>query len=167
MFTAQKGCGAFLNGSRITVNDTQTLPKSTIAFEVNFGRAPFLRPTLLARLTAFLERSMTVRSFGSAALEMGYVAKGSFDSFIAEHLKPWDIAAGALIVVEAGGVVIDVKGGVYKIMQPNVIAASSMEIAMGVKDLLDGVGRRMEDEGTSVRALYGKFRAAGGSIQKL
>ncbi|KAG5666886.1 hypothetical protein PVAND_014893 [Polypedilum vanderplanki] len=167
-FSAQKGLGAFLNGNKIKVRETEVLQGSTIATEINFGTFPFVRPQMMAKLNLFFENHIRIRTLGSAALEMGYLAKGTFQLFLCERLKPWDVAAGALIILEAGGVVIDIKTGEdYKIMQPNIIAASNMKIALELKKALDGIDAKLEEEGKTPKILYEKFIAAGGNIKDL
>ncbi|XP_012155575.1 uncharacterized protein LOC105664664 [Ceratitis capitata] len=72
------------------------------------------------------------RGFGSAAVTLCYVARGCIDCFTVEDLQPWDIAGGALIVLEAGGVVYNFKGGEFSIMKPNCVVAATKELAKEV-----------------------------------
>ncbi len=114
-FSAVKGKGALLNQHRIRVNNTRKIEDALIG--TGF---PFRHPE---KLNAFLEKFTRIfpdisgmRRAGSAALDLAYVAAGRLDGFWEEDLKAWDIAAGALIVQEAGGVVSDFKG------QPNFLS---------------------------------------------
>lgn len=84
---------------------------------------------------------------GSAALTLGYVAKGAIDGYNIENLKPWDIAAGALMVQEAGGIVIDKNGGPINIMKPDIIAAGTLKIAQELLEMISQIDQRLEAEG--------------------
>lgn len=102
----------------------------------------------MERATEFVKRSIGVRAIGSAALTLGYVAHGVIDAYNIEDLKPWDIAAGALIVEEAGGVVIDVvSGGKYDIMKPNIIAAGNKKLADDIREIITEIDQRLLAEG--------------------
>lgn len=102
IFTAQKDVGAFLNNQRIYVSNTQ--------FEhalVGFGTAPYygnLAESGMKLALAFLKKAGDLRRTGSAALDLAYLACGKQDIFFELNLSPWDVAAGALLVEEAGGV---------------------------------------------------------------
>lgn len=147
LYTAKKGQGAFLNGKKIEASKKEDLSRCILAHEISIGAIPEWRPKYVGRAIAFLERCQGLRSLGSAALILGYVAKGAFDAFNIEDLKPWDIAAGALIIQEAGGVVINSKGGKYDIMKPNVIVAGTLKIANEIKEIIGEIDRRLEAEG--------------------
>jgi myo-inositol-1(or 4)-monophosphatase len=73
-----------------------------------------------------------VRRSGSAALNFAYVAKGALDAFWATHIHPWDVAAGVLLVHEAGGVVTARDGGDFDLWNPNFLAAASVELHAGI-----------------------------------
>jgi myo-inositol-1(or 4)-monophosphatase len=109
MYVAEKGHGAYLNDRRLRVAARQNLPDILVA-----SGAPFMgkegREEFLAELNAIVSSTAGVRRFGSAALDLAWVASGRFDAFWERGLKPWDIAAGLLIVREAGGVVSDLDG---------------------------------------------------------
>jgi len=108
-FSAWKGGGAWLNGDRIRVSSAEKVAQSLIAtgFPVdNFTRlTPFLRT-----VSHFIQHSRGVRRVGSAATDLAYVACGRFDAFFEYNLNPWDVAAGILLVHEAGGAVSDFSG---------------------------------------------------------
>lgn len=110
MFYAEKGGGAYLNGKQIHVS---SLPlEKALAL---FGTTPYMRDTMSGAVTelmhGLLVRSVDVRRFGAAAADLCYVACGRAASFAEMLLSPWDIAAGALIVSEAGGVASRFDGG--------------------------------------------------------
>ena len=107
-FAAEKGKGAFLNGTRIHVSRQASLEKSLIAMGFPYDN----RGRQKAYMDILLEvnsNSRGIRRLGSAALDMAYVAAGRFDAFYEYALNPWDVAAGAVIVSEAGGLVSDFK----------------------------------------------------------
>lgn len=98
LYTAQKGHGAFLNGEKIEVGKSDDLGHCLIAHEISLGCVPIISPKYIEVARAFLPKCHGIRAIGSAALTLGYVAKGAIDIYYIEFLKPWDIAAGALIV---------------------------------------------------------------------
>ena len=109
-FSALRGGGSFLNGKSIRVSERKVLSESLIAtgFPVNnFTRLdPFL-----ACIAEFMRTTHGVRRIGAAAADLCYLACGRFEGFFEYNLNPWDVAAGALIVEEAGGTVSDFSGG--------------------------------------------------------
>jgi myo-inositol-1(or 4)-monophosphatase len=108
-FYAEKGGGSFLNGKDIHVSSRPTLSESLIAtgFPIyNFNRLD----SYLSALTYFMKHTHGVRRIGAAAADLCYLACGRVDAFFEYNLNAWDVAAGALIVTEAGGTVCDFKG---------------------------------------------------------
>ncbi len=110
MFLAEKGQGAYLNSKRLRV-----AARRNIADTLNATGIPFMgkpgHPAFLAELAQVMRLSTGVRRFGSAALDLAWLAAGRYDSFWERGLKPWDMAAGLLMVREAGGLVTDLNGG--------------------------------------------------------
>jgi myo-inositol-1(or 4)-monophosphatase len=102
LFTATRGGGAFLNGAPLAVSGIDDLVDSLLVTGFSYG-VHERRKAHVALFEAFLGRAQAVRRLGSAALDLCYVAAGRFEAFWEQHLKPWDVAAGALIVEEAGG----------------------------------------------------------------
>jgi myo-inositol-1(or 4)-monophosphatase len=102
LFTAERGEGAYLNGQRLSVSTTTNLLDALLVtgfpYDVHQQSGD-----LVELFGAFLGRARAVRRLGSAALDLCYVAAGRFEAFWEQHLKPWDVAAGALVVEEAGG----------------------------------------------------------------
>lgn len=108
-FYAEKGKGAFLNGLAIKVSERASLSESLIAtgFPIyNFSRID----SYLSVLKHFMQHTHGVRRIGAAAADLCYLACGRVDAFFEYNLNPWDVAAGALIVREAGGIVNDFSG---------------------------------------------------------
>ncbi|WP_208347669.1 inositol monophosphatase family protein [Pseudaestuariivita rosea] len=113
LFFAEKGTGAWLNESRLRVSGRNRLIESVFATGLPFGGSPNL-PDLLQDLARLLPATAGVRRWGAAALDLAYVAAGRYEGFWERGLNPWDIAAGLIIVREAGGLVepIDPKGDI-------------------------------------------------------
>lgn len=124
MFSAEKGEGATLNHKRISVSETEELSESLIVtgFPYDFSKtANFAR-----HLHEFLLRSRGVRRDGSAAIDMAYVACGRFDGFWEEGLNPWDVAAGLLLINEAGGRVSYYDASPFSIYMPPICASNGL-----------------------------------------
>jgi len=102
LFSAIKGQGTLLNGSPIRVSDTPGMDKALLATGFPYTDFSFLEEYMLL-FTDFIRASHGLRRFGSAALDLAYVAAGRFDGFFEFGLNPWDVAAGILLVREAGG----------------------------------------------------------------
>lgn len=158
LYTAKKGEGAFLNGKKIETSKKEDLSRCVLAHEISLGTMAAYAPKYIERARAFLGRCIGLRALGSAALTLGYVARGSIDAYNIEDLKPWDIAAGALIIQEAGGVVMDVSGGKYNIMKPNVIVAGTAKIANDIKDIVSQIDIQLDAEGKTPKQLLSKMR---------
>ena len=110
MFSAEMGGGAWRNGKRMRVSQHQTLDGAFLATGFPF-RAQSRFDTYLAIFGEVIRQAKGVRRAGSAALDLAYSAAGVYDGFFEFNLAPWDVAAGALMVREAGGVVSDFSGG--------------------------------------------------------
>ncbi len=110
MFHAEKGNGAWLNESRLRVSARHRLIESIFATGVPFGGRADL-PETLQDLARIMPTCAGVRRFGAAALDLAYVAAGRYDGFWERGLHPWDIAAGIVIVREAGGIVEPLNEG--------------------------------------------------------
>jgi myo-inositol-1(or 4)-monophosphatase len=123
MFWAEKGAGAFHNDRRLRVSARRHLGEALIGTGIPFiGRGDHDR--YLETLTSVMAATSGVRRMGVASLDLAYVAAGRFDGFWEFALKPWDIAAGLLIVREAGGYVSDFAGGQGMMASGDVIAAN-------------------------------------------
>ncbi|XP_063853239.1 inositol monophosphatase 1-like isoform X2 [Scylla paramamosain] len=136
MFTAKKGQGAYLNGERIRVSGQKDLSQALIFAEMGTSRDPEKVKTVLTNLTTLMPRAHGLRDCGSAAVSMAYIAAGFADILFHYGLGPWDMAAGALLVWEAGGVVYGLEGGPFDLMRRRVLCASSPELAQEVAGLL-------------------------------
>ena len=123
MFVAEKGQGAFLNDRRMRVSARREMSEALFATGVPFGDKESL-PTMLRELARLMPRCAGVRRFGSAALDLAYVAAGRYDGFWEREIKPWDMAAGLVIAREAGALVADLEGGTEMITRGEVIVAN-------------------------------------------
>src|SRR5690606_9621465 len=112
LFTAERGRGAFLNGRRLRVSSADRLIDALLVTGFPYTVQERL-PELLGLFGAFLAKARAVRRLGSAALDICYVAAGRMDGFWEQGLNPWDIAAGVLLVEEAGGRVTSLDGGPF------------------------------------------------------
>jgi len=111
MFWAEKGGGAFLNERRLRVSGRRELKDALFATGIPFAAVSGARRLAFARtLGVLMPQVAGIRRFGAAALDMAWVAAGRFDGYWELGLKPWDMAAGLLIVREAGGFVTDPAG---------------------------------------------------------
>ena len=132
MFTAEKGDGAFLNNSRLRVSGRRNMIESIFATGVPFGGAREL-PATLQDLARLMPQTAGVRRWGSAALDMAYVAAGRFDGYWERRIKAWDVAAGILLVKEAGGFV--------EALEPGASAVDSGAIICANAQLFDGFAK--------------------------
>ncbi len=125
LFRAEKGKGAFMNDQRLRVSGRRRMIECIFATGLPFGGRPELPPTMrdLGRL---LPATAGVRRFGSAALDLAYVAAGRYDGYWERGLQPWDCAAGLLIVREAGGFVEPLAG--QDVFEARTIVAANAEI---------------------------------------
>jgi len=125
LFEATRGGGARLNGRSISVSTVAELGKSLLAtgfpYDIRTSGENNVR-----EFGEFIFRAQAVRRCGSAALDLCYVACGRFDGFWELKLKPWDVAAGALIVTEAGGVVSSFEGGPFDISAGRALASNGL-----------------------------------------
>ncbi|XP_055630559.1 uncharacterized protein LOC129771170 [Toxorhynchites rutilus septentrionalis] len=138
-FSAVRGKGAYLNEGKIQTSGIGELKKALVAHESSIACYASARPYIFGRGLEFIKECIGLRAMGSAALTLAYIANGNIDCYAIDYLKPWDIAAGALLVQEAGGVVINIKGGKYDILKPDVIAASCEKLAQRILEIVQKV----------------------------
>jgi myo-inositol-1(or 4)-monophosphatase len=123
LFTGERGQGAFVNGTRLRVSETRNLLDALLVTGFPYDVHEKLVP-LLAMFGAFLGHARAVRRLGSAALDLCYVAAGRIDGFWEQTLKPWDVAAGALIVEEAGGRITGMDGSRFDPAAAHLVASN-------------------------------------------
>jgi myo-inositol-1(or 4)-monophosphatase len=123
LFTASKGAGAFLNDRRIRVSKRAKLDEALVGTGFPFRKLGDL-DRYLKMLRVMTERTAAVRRPGAAALDLAYVACGRYDAFFELGLAPWDVAAGALLIAEAGGLIGDFSGEPNHLFGDEVAAGS-------------------------------------------
>jgi myo-inositol-1(or 4)-monophosphatase len=123
-FHAHRGGGAYLNGVRISCTPLDHLDAALIATGFPFRRMDRL-PAYLAAFERFVRSTSGLRRAGAASLDLAYTACGRYDGFFEIGLSPWDLAGGALVVMEAGGLVTDVQGGPGFLKDGSVVAAGA------------------------------------------
>jgi myo-inositol-1(or 4)-monophosphatase len=144
LFTATKGRGAFLNDRRLRVSKRTRLQESLISTGFPF-RAGDNFPSYLAMMGDVMQRSAGLRRPGAAALDLAYVAAGFTDGFFETGLQPWDVAAGSLLVTEAGGLIGNFSGEANFLEQKECLAGNPKIYAQLV----------------SIIGKYSKFASAG------
>jgi myo-inositol-1(or 4)-monophosphatase len=136
MFSAEAGGGATCNGRSIRASQCAELSEALVAasFAANVPRGS----VEVARFVEILHRSQAVRRMGSAALNLSYVAAGRLDAYWATSVKAWDVAAGVLIVREAGGLVTGVDGGPFDLNRPSFVAAATIRLHGQMRNAFEG-----------------------------
>ena len=138
MFWAEKGKGAFMNDRRLRVAARTQIIEAVLATGIPFAGRPG-HGQFLKELHQIAQRVSGVRRFGSAALDLAWVAAGRFDGYWERGLSAWDIAAGVLLVTEAGGKVTGIDGGDLDIRSGSILAAN-LELHPQVLELLKAAG---------------------------
>jgi myo-inositol-1(or 4)-monophosphatase len=142
-FWAVRGKGAFLNNRRLRVSARDRLADAVLATGIPFGLRPG-KAEMLAALGPVMERTAGVRRMGAASLDLAYVAAGRYEAFWEIGLAPWDVAAGIVIVREAGGFVTEIGGGSDPLDGGSILATND-KLHGPVGDMLreaTGIGRR-------------------------
>uniref|UniRef100_A0A023FV11 Inositol-1-monophosphatase n=1 Tax=Amblyomma parvum TaxID=251391 RepID=A0A023FV11_AMBPA len=139
MYTAIKGHGAFCNGSKLRVTGQEEISKALIISEVGSSRDAGHMQFVFQNMHNLMKKAQGLRCLGSAALDMCSVASGEADAMYEFGIHVWDIAAAALVVAEAGGVVMDTQGGPLNLMHRRVLCASSQVLANTISQILNHV----------------------------
>ena len=136
LFWAEKGEGAWLNDRRIRVSGRRDPNECLFATGLPFAGRPG-RERALEETRRVLEVTAGVRRFGSAALDLAFVAAGRYDAYWERDLNSWDVAAGAVLVREAGGFVTEIEGGKNFLTAGSILAANA-EVYDEAKALIEG-----------------------------
>jgi myo-inositol-1(or 4)-monophosphatase len=136
LYWAEKGEGAFLNDRRLRVSARGDLDVALFATGLPFKGRPG-RDVALRETERVLENTAGIRRYGAAALDLAFVAAGRFDAYWERGLNNWDVAAGIVLVREAGGVVSEIEGGPKPALSGSILAANS-SIYEKAKALLNG-----------------------------
>jgi myo-inositol-1(or 4)-monophosphatase len=140
MFTAEKGKGSFLNGQPLHVSSVKDLENSLVATGFPFRRKELIDPYLQLFRNIFY-RVSDIRRAGSAALDLAHLASGRCECFFEIGLSPWDIAAGSILIKEAGGIITDFGGGTDFLETGNIVSGTPDlhgEILKEVRDVFSG-----------------------------
>ena len=141
IFTAEKGKGSFLNGRRLRVSSVQDLKHSLITTGFPFRKKDFIDPYLRLFKNIFF-RVSDIRRAGSAALDLAHLASGRCECFFEIGLSPWDMAAGSILIREAGGIVTDFEGGPDYLQSGNIVCGTpdlQREILKEVMSVFNGL----------------------------
>ena len=125
LFTASLAGGAYLNGKKLQVSSESDLSRSLLATGFPYD-IRVSNENNLNFFNAMAVRAQAIRRPGAAALDLAYLAAGRIDGFWELKLKPWDTAAGCLIVEEAGGVISDMTGGKWDLYSPGLVASNGL-----------------------------------------
>ena len=125
LFWAEKGAGAYLNRRRIRVSSRGQIGDAVLATGIPFGNRPG-KEEFVSVIQPIMELAAGVRRFGSAALDLAYVAAGRYEGFWEYGLQPWDVAAGIIMVREAGGMVSEIGGGADMLHRESIVAANDL-----------------------------------------
>ena len=151
LFTATRGRGAFLNDRRMRVSRRTHLRDCLIGTGFPFRDGSYL-DTYLAMMKAMITQTAGLRRPGAAALDLAYVAAGFYDGFWEVGLNPWDVAAGSLLVLEAGGLIGDLDGDSDYLFGGQVIAANPKIFAQMVTALSPYRADMQRDRAAAVAA---------------
>ncbi len=133
LFMAERGQGARLNGIPLKVSDAETVLDSMLCTGFPYDVHQTV-DEVVGLFGDFVSRARAVRRLGSAALDLCYVAAGRFDGFWEQRLQPWDMAAGALLIEEAGGRVTDMHGSTFSSRTGSIIASNGR-----IHDEMEGI----------------------------
>ena len=137
MYTAIKGRGAFLNGQRIKTSGIRKLREALVLMELSCGGNTTKRNVCLANVAMLSEKAHAIRCPGPAALDIAWVGGGSADAYFHSGFHCWDMAAGIVIVKEAGGAVHALDGGEADLMSRGILVAASEELSLELTKLIE------------------------------
>ena len=134
VFWTERGIGAFVNNRRLRVSGRVRLDEALLATGTPFNRNDKETCDLfMDQMRSVMQKTAGIRRYGAAALDLAYVAAGRYDGFWENGLEPWDVAAGLLLVREAGGFVTNLEGQRYDLGAANILATN------------DGLHRKLTD----------------------
>lgn len=130
LYEAQVGCGAFLNGNKLEVSKESSFQKSLIStgFPYTSASCEDDLNDVMVKIRKILPQCQDIRRLGSAAIDLCYVARGTYEAYYEMNLKAWDVSAGIIILTEAGGKVSSLDGSEYKLFEDKYIVASNAYI---------------------------------------
>ncbi|AGS06820.1 inositol monophosphatase family protein [Candidatus Profftella armatura] len=122
LFTAIKGCGAYLNEKRIRVNKRNKINDALIGTDFSFKNN--INSEEYAKIFQIITKCKNLRNIGTSSLNLAYVASGKLDGFFEKGLKPWNIAAGSLLIIESGGIISNFKGEKNYLYTGDIVAGN-------------------------------------------
>ncbi|XP_054483124.1 inositol monophosphatase 1-like [Anoplopoma fimbria] len=147
LFYAQRGRGAFVNGEPLHASGQEDVNRCVVVTEIGAERDDLALSTMTSNIFRLLKLPVHgIRALGTAAVDMCQVATGGADAYYHIGMHCWDIAASAIIVQEAGGVVMDTDGSEFDMMSRRVIAASSAAVANDISKVIKVFPCRRDDE---------------------
>ncbi len=136
-FFSEKGHGAFLNNDRISVSDCNDLRRALLVTGFPYDSSSY-DPDPVAVFKKFIMKDVPIRRLGSAALDLCWTACGRFEGFWEYNLNSWDVAAGYLILKEAGGIVTKLSGEEFSIYGKEILAVNNKEIQKAMIEIING-----------------------------
>ena len=140
-FVAERGKGAWCNGKRITVSPQRKPLQAVLASGFSYGARE--NGENMREWMECLQRFQAIRRMGSAAIDLSFTAAGRYDGFWEYGLKAWDVAAGGLLVEEAGGVITNIQGKPYELGKPGIVATNGHLQKPLLAALKKGLGRKL------------------------
>lgn len=135
-FFAEKGKGAYLNDVKISVSECEDFERSLLVTGFPYDSSSY-KPDPVAVFKKFIMRDMPIRRLGSAALDLCWTACGRFEAFWEYNLNAWDVAAGALILEEAGGLITDLSGNNFSIYGKELLAVNNNFIQTAMLEVIN------------------------------
>ncbi|XP_068631916.1 inositol monophosphatase 1 [Battus philenor] len=136
LYTAKSGQGAFLNGQPIHVSKVNELRNALVGFETGTSRDEEKKEVVLENFKLMVKHAHGIRAVGSAALNMALVAEGKLDAYFEFGIHAWDIAAGIVIVREAGGVCVDPTNAPLHTLRRKVLCTASPDLAQEIASII-------------------------------
>jgi myo-inositol-1(or 4)-monophosphatase len=133
-YTAARGSGAFVNGKRLTTSGCSAIESALLA--VSFSARVPRGSIEISRFVEALHAAQSIRRLGSAALNLSYLAAGRLDAYYATSVSSWDVAAGVLLVEEAGGLVTSLDGSPLNLHRPEMLAVASRALQRDMFQML-------------------------------
>lgn len=135
-FFSEKGSGSFLNDEKITVSDCSDLRRSLLVTGFPYDSSSY-KPDPVSVFKKFIMKDIPIRRLGSAALDLCWTACGRFEGFWEYNLNAWDVAAGYLILTEAGGIVTNLSGEKFSIYGKELLAVNNTEIQKAMLEIIN------------------------------
>ena len=135
-FFSEKGSGSFLNDEKITVSDCSDLRRSLLVTGFPYDSSSY-KPDPVSVFKKFIMKDIPIRRLGSAALDLCWTACGRFEGFWEYNLNAWDVAAGYLILTEAGGIVTNLSGEKFSIYGKELLAVNNTQIQKAMLEIIN------------------------------